>query len=206
MMKKKTGILILLLGVPVFLFIWGKYSLTHHFTLPTYYSQNIDANGDTVYHKTLPFNLLNFDKEVVDESIVDQKYYIAGFFTASCTNDCMKMISQMVKVQESFSNLGDFKILLFTPDSHDVIGEIYDDYNFGEQVVILSGTDSVIANLAQNSYFINVLDQDKSYFENKLVLVDKKKEIRGFYLGTDNSQIDRMLTEVRLLDKIYNER
>lgn len=203
--KRKTGMLILLLGLPVFLFVWGKLSLTHHFDLQIYTSGDLDENGDTIYHKTLAFELKNYKGEKVLNTDMEGSYYIAAFYTVNCRNNCMKMISQVAKVEESFSDKEDFKIILFTTDSSNLVKEVLRDYAFTDKVTVLMGDEKNLIELAHKSYFVKGKDESRDDFENKFVLIDKNGHIRGFYLGTDNAQIDRMLTEIRLLSTKYEK-
>ncbi len=39
----------------------------------------------------------------------------------------------------------------------------------------------------------------------KLVLVDKQGIVRGFYDGTNNEDVDRLVLEIRVLLDIYNK-
>ena len=38
---------------------------------------------------------------------------------------------------------------------------------------------------------------------DKFVLVDKQGRIRGYYNGTDKKDVDRLITEIKVLQKIY---
>ncbi len=202
-MKKKTGMLILLLGVPVFLFIWGKYNLKHHYELPIYYSGEI-VDGDTIYHYVSDFRLVNERLDTVSHQSLDSTYYVAAFYNSDCENDCFKMLSQLVKVDEAFKGTENFTVLLFTSDSLGQVQEIRNDFRYSNQVRFMMGNLDDLNSLAEESYFIR--SKEENQFENKLVLVDKEKRIRGFYEGTDNGQIDRMLQEIRLLKTQYEER
>ena len=70
---------------------------------------------------------------------------------------------------------------------------------------ITTGSKKHIYELARKSYFA-VLDegdgglQDFIHTEN-FILVDKKKQIRGFYDGTDNEDIQRLITDIKILQR-----
>ncbi len=44
---------------------------------------------------------------------------------------------------------------------------------------------------------------DKTLHSEKVVLLDKDRHIRGYYTGTDIKEIDRLITEVKILQHEY---
>ncbi len=68
---------------------------------------------------------------------------------------------------------------------------------------ITTGKKAHIYELARKSYFA-VLDegdggeQDFIHTE-QFILIDKKKQIRGFYDGTDASEIERIIQDIEIL-------
>jgi len=72
---------------------------------------------------------------------------------------------------------------------------------------ITTGTKKHIYELARKSYFA-VLDegdgglQDFIHTEN-FVLVDKKRQIRGYYDGTDLDDIQRLIADIKILKNEY---
>jgi len=70
---------------------------------------------------------------------------------------------------------------------------------------ITTGEKTHIYELARKSYFAVVDEgdgglQDFIHTEN-FVLVDKKKQIRGYYDGTDAKDIDRLIIDIKLLQQ-----
>jgi protein SCO1/2 len=68
--------------------------------------------------------------------------------------------------------------------------------------------------LAVKGYYIPVADAseydkavktpDETFIHSeKLILVDKEGYIRGFYDGTDKKDVDRLMLEIKVLQKIY---
>lgn len=118
----------------------------------------------------------------------------------------------MVKIQEAFK--GDESVMLLshsvTPemDSIPVLRKYADMKGVDDNKWnITTGDKKHIYELARKSYFA-VIDegdgglQDFIHTEN-FVLVDKKKQIRGYYDGTDAEDIDRLIEDIKLLQQEY---
>jgi protein SCO1/2 len=70
---------------------------------------------------------------------------------------------------------------------------------------LTTGDKKHIYNLARKSYFA-VLDEgdggDQDFIHTEqFILVDKKKQIRGFYDGTDKTEIQRIINDIAILKK-----
>ena len=68
----------------------------------------------------------------------------------------------------------------------------------------MTGDKKEIYDLARKSYLaakdVPYSDNDLVHTEN-FILVDKKKRIRGFYDGTDSESIEKLLTDIKILEQ-----
>lgn len=159
-------------------------------------------------HKVADFKLINQNGDTITEAAYKDKIYVADFFFTRCMTICPVMTTNMGKLQDAFLNDDDVMFLSHsvTPvmDSvsvlkayADVKGVIDSKWN------ITTGDKKHIYKLARKSYFA-VLDegdgglQDFVHTEN-FILVDKKKQIRGFYDGTDLEDIARLTDDIKIL-------
>lgn len=159
-------------------------------------------------HKVADFKLINQNGDTITEAAYKDKIYVADFFFTRCMTICPVMTTNMGKLQDAFLNDDDVMFLSHsvTPvmDSvsvlkayADVKGVIDSKWN------ITTGDKKHIYKLARKSYFA-VLDegdgglQDFVHTEN-FILVDKKKQIRGFYDGTDLEDIARLTDDIEIL-------
>lgn len=159
-------------------------------------------------HKVSDFELINQNGDTITQANYEGKIYVADFFFTRCLTICPVMTNNMAILQESFINDDDVMFLSHsvTPviDSvsvlrayADVKGVIDAKWN------VTTGPKTHIYKLARKSYFA-VLDegdgglQDFVHTEN-FVLVDKKKQIRGFYDGTDLEDIARLTDDIKIL-------
>ncbi|MGB5263527.1 MAG: SCO family protein, partial [Lutimonas sp.] len=74
---------------------------------------------------------------------------------------------------------------------------------------LTTGDKKHIYNLARKSYFA-VLDEgdggDQDFIHTEqFILVDKKKQIRGYYDGTDKNEMQRIIKDIEILKKEENE-
>jgi len=159
-------------------------------------------------HKVSDFNLINQNGDTITQKNYEGKIYVADFFFTRCMTICPVMTTNMGKLQDVFLNDDDVMFLSHsvTPviDSVSVL-KTYADVKgvIDAKWNIATGDKKHIYKLARKSYFA-VLDegdgglQDFVHTEN-FVLVDKKKQIRGFYDGTDLEDINRLADDIKIL-------
>lgn len=159
-------------------------------------------------HKIVNFQLINQNGETITYEDYEGKIFVADFFFTRCLTICPIMTNNIGKLQEVFINDDDVKFLSHsvTPIMDSV--PILKEYAIQKGVIdkkwnITTGPKKHIYELARKSYFA-VLDegdgglQDFIHTEN-FILVDKKRQIRGFYDGTSNEDIDRLIDDIKLL-------
>jgi len=159
-------------------------------------------------HRIGDFHLINQQGDSIGSIDFEGKIYIADFFFTRCQTICPIMAINMAELQEFYKDDVEMKFL-----SHSVTPVIdsvpvLKDYAVKNGAIdgkweITTGDKKHIYELARKSYFA-VLDegdggeQDFIHTE-QFVLVDKKKQIRGFYDGTDANEIERIKKDVAIL-------
>lgn len=163
-------------------------------------------------HTISDFTLINQNGEIITQEAYENKIYVADFFFTRCQTICPIMTNNMVKIQEAFED--DESVLLLshsvTPvmDSIPVLREYADMKGVDDKKWnVTTGDKKHIYELARKSYFAVVDEgdgglQDFIHTEN-FVLVDKKKQIRGYYDGTDAEDVDRLIKDIKLLQQEY---
>ena len=203
--------------------VWGIISICLFYTilkpierLPVY--QPASVNNELVdstivhkinYHKISDFSLTNQNGEIVTQKKYDNKIYIADFFFTTCQSICPIMTKNMKDLQDKL--IEDSEILLL---SHTVFPEIdsveiLKKYAINNSVIdskwdLVTGDKKEIYDLARKSYLAakgnKFSEYDLIHTEN-FVLIDKKKQIRGFYDGTDKEEINRLINDIKILKK-----
>jgi protein SCO1/2 len=185
--------------------------------LPVYnpYDVNPDLVDSTMHtqrkdHKIADFQLINQNGETITQQNYQGKIYIADFFFTRCTTICPVMTTNMKSVQDAFLENNDVMFLSHsvTPDIDSV--SVLREYADIKGVIdgkwnITTGDKKHIYEMARKSYFA-VLDegdgglQDFIHTEN-FILVDRNRQIRGFYDGTDKQDINRLIQDIHILLK-----
>jgi protein SCO1/2 len=174
---------------------------------------------DTVFHTIPNWTLVNEKGTPFASTSLKGSIYVADFFFTRCTSICPKMSTQLTRVQDVFAKDNEVKLLSFSVDpSHDtpeVLKQYAKEYGaIDGKWHFLTGTRQQIYPLAIKGYYIPVADAseydkaiktpDETFIHSeKLILVDKEGYIRGFYDGTDKKDVDRLILEIRVLQKIY---
>jgi len=159
-------------------------------------------------HKVADFKLINQNGDTITQDSYADKIYVTDFFFTRCMTICPIMTNNIGKLQEVFKNDDDilFLSLSVTPviDSVSVLKEyaILKGVNDAKWN-ITTGDKKHIYDLARKSYFAVLEEgdgglQDFIHTEN-FILVDKRKQIRGFYDGTNNEDIERLILDIRIL-------
>jgi protein SCO1/2 len=128
-MYKKTGILFLVLILPVFIYLGLKAFGTNHFSLPRYIPAIDSTTGeikmakrlnprwnesemDTVFQTIPDFRLTDESGKVFSAKSLQGKIYVTSFFFTRCGTICPKITSQLSRVQDTF--LGDPEVQLLS--------------------------------------------------------------------------------------------
>ena len=164
------------------------------------------------YHKISDFKLTNQNGKEITQANYKDKIYVADFFFTTCQDICPVMTKNMYQLQEKLKN--DNEILLL---SHTVIPEVDTEKRLKEYAIennvddskwnLLTGDKKQIYELARKSYLAvedsNFNEFDMIHTEN-FMLIDKEKQIRGFYDGTNSEEINRLLKDIEILKQSYN--
>jgi protein SCO1/2 len=211
----KLRYLIWFLGTLIFLVLscnnWGRKEL------PIYNPSDFNAelvdvslqskNGN---HTVSDFELINQNGKIVTQEDYRDRVYIVDFFFTRCPSICPLMTSNMIKIQNEFLNNSDIMLLSLsvTPeiDSISVLRKYANDKGaIDSKWNITTGNKKHIYELARKSYFA-VVEQGDGGMQDfihtpNFILVDKKRQIRGVYNGTENEEINRLMDDLRILIK-----
>ncbi|HUH27884.1 SCO family protein [Gelidibacter sp.] len=160
------------------------------------------------YHKIADFSLINQNGETITQKNYEDKIYVADFFFTTCQTICPIMTDHMVQIQKA--TLADDEIMLLsysvTPEIDDV--DQLKRYAIEKGVIdkkwnLVTGDKKQIYELARKSYLAvktdgNGDEYDMIHTEN-FMLIDKKRQIRGYYDGTQPDDIEKLLQDIKIL-------
>jgi protein SCO1/2 len=170
-----------------------------------------EFNGtDTVYHAIAPFQFMDQDSTWITNATFKDKIYVADFFFTSCRTICPIMKTQILRVYEKTKEMPDVLLLSHTIDPEfDTIPLLHD---FADRLGVeskywhfVTGEKDSIYKIAQTSYFATAMEAkeepDGFIHSGAFLLIDKKGRIRGKYDGTREKDVDRLITDIALLQK-----
>lgn len=188
--------------------------------LPVYnpYNVNPDLVDESLHnkrsnHKIADFLLINQNGDTITYEDYKDKIYVANFFFTRCKTICIPMTSNMATVQKSFIEDNEVMFLSHsvTPiiDSVSVLREYADLKGvIDSKWNLATGSKQHIYELARKSYFavLNEGDGELQDFihTEKFILIDKKRQIRGFYDGTNIEEMERLKNDIVQLKEEYN--
>lgn len=168
------------------------------------------VNGDTVYHTIDTFSFVDQDSAVVTNETFAGKIYVADFFFTSCRTICPIMKTQMLRVYDSIQNDPEVLLLSHTIDpEYDTVGLLHDYAGrLGvkrDRWHFVTGVKDSIYRIAQTSYFATAMEDkaepDGFIHSGAFLLIDKQRRIRGKYDGTKEEDVNRLLHDIRTLER-----
>lgn len=214
---KKFGIVLLILSVIIISIFYNI--LKPKKVLPIYQPSMVESKlvDSTIqykkkYHAIADFSLINQNGKVVTQKDYENKIYVADFFFTTCPTICIAMTDHMVQIQNEILN--DDEVMLL---SHSVTPEIdsvaqLKKYALEKGVVdrkwnLVTGEKKEIYQLARKSYLAVLDDGDGGPYDmihtENFMLIDKKRQIRGFYDGTNPEDIKTLLEDIKTLKAEY---
>lgn len=161
-------------------------------------------------HKIADFSFINQDSKTVTQKDFDNKIYVADFFFTTCPSICPKMSTQMERVYKKFEDNPEVAFLSHTVNPQNDTPEVLKEYAVKHHAnsskwSFVTGDKKQIYDLARNSYLVDASVGDGG--ENDFVhtqnfaLVDKQKRIRGYYDGTDSTEVNNLIIDITILLK-----
>lgn len=171
-----------------------------------------------IYYQVPQFSLTNEFGKPFGTNELNGRFYIASFMFTSCASTCPALMTKLDLVQKRVKGLGTkVAIVSFTVDPEVDTTEVLYKYarkRHSNPFIwsFLTGTQSALEKIVIDGYKVpmgkkesinkvvgaeNVSLLDIAHTE-KLVLVDDKGQIRGYY-STERVEMDRMMIDLGLL-------
>jgi protein SCO1/2 len=138
------------------------------------------------------------------------KIVVANFFFTHCPIVCVKMTNQLKRLQAYGSK--NIIINSFSVDpERDTVGKLKsyaEKFGIGGNWFLLTGDKIELYRFARKDLLITATDgdggpEDFIHSEN-LVLIDQQNRIRGFYKGTEENEINRLVQDIKKLEEESN--
>ena len=156
-------------------------------------------------HTIADFSFINQNGKTITQKDYEGKIYVADFFFTTCGSICPKMTANLAEVQKAIAK--NPKVMLL---SHTVMPDI-DSVSVLKAYAIKNGVDDKkwnlvtgdkkdIYSMARKSYLAVKLGKPDELYDmvhtENFVLVDAQKRVRGFYDGTNQDDIKRLIEDI----------
>jgi len=186
--------------------------------LPIYQPSQVNAEmvDSTIqyqkkYHKIADFSLINQNGKTITQEDYKDKIYVADFFFTTCQTICPIMTDNMYEIQKKI--ITDNEVMLLSHTVTPEIDTVAQLKRYAKEKGVnaskwnlVTGDKKQIYELARKSY-LAVKDNgnggpfDMIHTEN-FMLIDKERQIRGFYDGTNPEDIERLLKDIKKLKNV----
>jgi protein SCO1/2 len=206
---------LLVLAPALFLILrTGKHNFRY---LPYYGEKEVNAPGDTTYYTVPPFSFTDAYGHIVSDSSTAGKIIVADFFFTTCTSICPIMSRQMQQLQFKLDDPA-FEDILFLSHTVDPANDSLPVLRKYARKLeadsgrwkFLTGDAAAIYRQGNAGYLLSALEDstaaEQFVHDERFVLVDKRRHIRGYYDGTDTEEMNRLVTDLKMLMKEEKER
>ncbi len=172
----------------------------------TYESKN--GKTDTTYHTIQNFSFINQDGKTITEKDFEGSVYVTDFFFTTCHSICPIMSTQMERVAANFKGNSEVKFLSHTVDPEIDTVEQLKSYALKhnanvKQWMFVTGEKQSLYEIARTGYLLDASEgnggPDDFIHTQNFALIDKNKRIRGYYDGTDSTQMNQLIKDIDLL-------
>jgi protein SCO1/2 len=177
----------------------------------SYESKN--GKTDTTYHMIQNFSFTDQDGKTVTEKDFKGCIFVTNFFFTTCHSICPIMSTQMERVAAKFKGNVEVKFLSHTVDPEIDTVEQLKAYAIkhnaaSNQWKFVTGEKKALYDIARTGYLLNAEEGDGGpddfIHTQNFALIDKDKRIRGFYDGTDSTEINQLMKDIDLLLAEYH--
>ena len=160
------------------------------------------------YHTIADFSFTNQNGKKITQKDYEGKIYVSDFFFTTCGSICPKMTTNLAEIQKSIINNPKVMLLSHTvfPETDSV--SVLKKYAIKNGVIdskwnLVTGDKKQIYTMARKSYLAVKLGKPNELYDmvhtENFVLVDSKKRVRGFYDGTKEEDIQRLIEDINFL-------
>jgi len=180
-----------------------------------YYTYNKDSNA--LKQSTFPdikissFSFKDQRSDPFTEKNIAGKIYVADYFFVTCPGICKEMGTQMQRIYKKFENNENVILLSHTSKPEEDTPEVLMAYakklgvSNHDKWVFLTGEKKHLYEVARNQYHIvddtGNGDEEDFIHTERFVLVDKAGFIRGYYDGTDSTDVNKLLKDITILSE-----
>lgn len=180
--------------------------------LPFYDTRDFTPRWSEVEHRVGSFDLVDQTNRAFRDKDLDGKIHVASFLFASCPSVCPTLVQRLKPVQKAVLDQDDVVMVSYTvtplTDTPEVLAEFGRLRNIDpEKWRLLTGSLDEISRVIRTSYFaddaraVNGETGSRLLHTEKVLLVDRKRRLRGLYNGTNAFEMERLIEDIETLRK-----
>lgn len=210
--RVKRIVLGILLGIVPAGLLFFRLFENRFVTLPHYGQHEVNGPGDTTYFQVPDWSFTDQDGHTVSSVTTRGKILVVDFFFTSCRTICPAMTTRMAGLQLNLplhdEAYKDVLFLSYTVDpEHDTPAVLkayaHEHHADTARWKFLTGKAEDIYRLGNTGYLVSALedtlDPERFVHSPNFVLVDKDRQIRGFYDGTTPTGVKDLVSDLKLL-------
>lgn len=192
----KAGLLIVTLVIPALIFVFLQFFGTNHYNLP-YYNPATDENGKVLLHgKDTVFNKITETCVIGGSADFKGRVTVINSLPAECDEKCEIMFAQLQRVFELTNEISDLNLLTLSLTGTTKPENLPDKLHSRKWQLV--GT---LSKHIDNCFYTSALPATSDFStDEQVMLVDREGYIRGYYNGSDEKEIDRLMAEIKILD------
>ncbi len=172
-----------------------------------------NGKTDTTYHTVQDFSFIDQDGKTITQKDLEGSVYVTDFFFTTCHSICPIMSTKMEHIYEKYKGNPEVKFLSHTVDpevdSVPLLKAYAQKHNAdSKQWMFVTGDKKQLYEVARSGYFLDAQQgnggPDDFIHTQNFALIDKDKRIRGYYDGTDSTDVEQLIKDIGLLLKEYH--
>jgi cytochrome oxidase Cu insertion factor (SCO1/SenC/PrrC family) len=169
-------------------------------------------SADEPLGKLADFQFIERSGRTVSRDDLEGKVWVAAFVFTRCAGPCTQISGTMAKLQEGLAGQKDVLLVSFSVDPDHDTPRVLSDYaaNFRaepDRWLFLTGDRAKMYALIQDSFKLGVASNEGAartpgnevLHSTRLVLVDRRGNIRGYFDGTEEKSIGELRKKIAAL-------
>jgi protein SCO1/2 len=187
------------------LLFFGLYQISKLIEKPKMSGLEVFGNEG---HRIPNFSFIDQDGKTITEADVIGKVYVVDYFFTTCKSICPVMSNELEQVADHFKNEDGVIFLSHTvdpeTDSIPLLKAYAEKHHANsKQWHFLTGPKKDLYDLARTGYLLDAHegkgDEDDFIHTQNFALIDKERQIRGFYDGTKHEEMEKLKADISKL-------
>ncbi|MCB0482011.1 MAG: hypothetical protein KDC83_11305 [Flavobacteriales bacterium] len=197
---KKAVILFSILLFPSVLYLLLSTGKHNFLVRPVYGPKEVTPHGDTLYYSIPNVQFEDCRDSRISLDDLDSNILVIVFFGTGNENLDSRINSQMLALQDRFREKSDVKVMSISLLEGDTtLCDVEANFNVNPEMwKVLRLTEQSAAEFAISSLFIDSPD-GISFVKSTIVLVDKKRRIRGYRDASQYVEVKDLADDIKIL-------